>query len=132
AQQQVYYGLEFLNYWNLRSFYIHKNTTDDDHLTRGGPTVKSPGWNYGHFQVSTDPRQRAVFDVTIDGSRGYDGTASYDFNPGIALKPASNIFLQLGPSFGWSQNKQQYIERLADPTQTAFGGTRYLFGFVTS
>ena len=132
AQQQFYYGLEFLNYWNLRSFYIHKNTTDDDRLTRGGPTVKNPGWNFGHFQVSTDPRQRAVFDVSIEGSRGNDGTASYGFSPGIALKPASNIFVELAPNYNWSQSMQQYIETINDPTATAFGGKRYLFGYVTT
>jgi hypothetical protein len=132
AQQQFYYGLEFLNYWNLRSFAIHKNTTDDDHLTRGGPTVKSPGWSFGHLQVSTDPRQRAVFDVTFEGSRGVDQTASYTFAPGVAFKPASNIFVELAPNYNWSQNKQQYIETIADPTATAFGGTRYLFGYVTT
>jgi hypothetical protein len=132
AQQQAYLGLEFLNYWNLRTFAIHKNTTDDDRLTRGGPTTKSPGWSFGHFQVSTDPRQRAVFDVTFEGSRGVDETASFTFSPGMAIKPVSNVFVELAPSFNWSQNKQQYLQRVDDPTATAFGGTRYLFGYVTT
>jgi hypothetical protein len=132
AQQQAYYGLEFLNYWNLRTFYIHKSTTDDDRLTRGGPTVKAPGWHYGHFQVSTDPRQRAVFDVTLDGSRGVDHTASWSFTPGMAIKPVSNVFVQLSPGFFWSQNRQQYVDAFDDPTATAFGGTRYVFGYITT
>ena len=132
AQQQIYYGLEFLNYWNLRTFYIHKSTTDDDRLTRGGPTVKAPGWNYGHFQVSTDPRQRAVFDVTLDGSRGDDNTASWSFTPGMAIKPVSNVFVQLSPGFNWSQNRQQYVDAFDDPTATAFDGKRYVFGFITT
>jgi hypothetical protein len=132
AQQQFYYGLEFLNYWNLRSFYIHKSTTDDDRLTRGGPTVKSAGWHFGHLQVSTDPRRSAVFDVTLEGTHGEDRTASWTFNPGMALKPASNVFVELGPSFNWSQNRQQYVDRIADPTATAFGGNRYVFGYVTT
>ena len=93
AQQQAYYGLEFPNYWILRTL-----RDPQEHDGRRSPDARrsrgeSPGWNFGHFQVSTDPRQRAVFDVTLEGSRGVDGTASYDFAPGVAFKPASNIFV---------------------------------------
>ena len=94
--------------------------------------VRLKGYNFGHVQVSTDPRQAAVFDVTLRGSRGFDSTTSWSFNPGIALKPSSNIFVQLSPSYDWSQGKQQYVLRQADPTATAFSGNRYVFGFVTT
>ena len=131
-QKQAYFGLELPNYWNIRSFVIQKSTVDDDRLTRGGPWVRAPGWKFGHFQVSTDSRRRAVFDVALEGSRGKDGTASYDISPGIAFKPASSIFVQLSPTYDWSQNAQQYVRRQADSTATAFGGNRYVFGFVTT
>ncbi|MEO8563633.1 MAG: DUF5916 domain-containing protein [bacterium] len=131
-QKQAYFGLELPNYWNIRSFAIQKSNTDDDRLTRGGPTVGSPGWKFGHFQVSTDSRQRAVFDVALEASRGNDGTASYNIGPGIAFKPASNIFVQLSPDYDWSQSAQQYVRRQADPTATTFGGYRYVFGYITT
>jgi hypothetical protein len=131
-QRQAFYALELPNYWNIRTFAIQKSTTEDDHLTRGGPVVESPGWKFGHFQVSTDSRQRAVFDISLEGSRGIDGTASFNVSPGIALKPASNIFVQLSPMYDWAQNAQQYLRRQADPTATAFGGNRYVFGYVTT
>src|SRR5438874_1017873 len=69
-QAQAYYGMEFPNYWNLRTFYIYRPTTDDDRLTRGGPVVQRAGYQFGHFQVSTDPRQRAVFDITLEKGGG--------------------------------------------------------------
>jgi hypothetical protein len=94
--------------------------------------VRLKGYNFGHVQVSTDPRQAAVFDVTLRGSRGFDSTSSWSFNPGIALKPSSNIFVQLSPSYDWSQSKQQYVLSQEDPTATAFSGNRYVFGFVTT
>jgi hypothetical protein len=128
----AFYGLELLNYWNLRTFFIRRTTLDDDRLTRGGPIVKSFGYDFGHFQVSTDPRQRAVFDVTIRGARGFDDTRSFTFQPGIALKPAANIFVQLSPSYNFAENSTQYVRRQADPTATPFGGTRYIFGYATT
>ena len=131
-QKQAYFGMELPNYWNIRSFAIQKSVTDDDRLTRGGPWVRSPGWKFGHFQVSTDSRRRAVFDVSLEGSRGTDGTASWNVSPGIAFKPASSIFVQLSPTYDWSQNGQQYLRRQADTTATAFGGNRYVFGYITT
>jgi hypothetical protein len=131
-ERQAYLGMEFPNYWNLRTFVIRQGTNDNDRLTRGGPTLTSQGYNFGHLQVSTDPRQVAVFDVTLRGSRGFDGTASWSFNPGIAFKPASNVFVQLSPGYDWAQNAQQYVRRVEDPTATRFSGSRYVFGYVTT
>ncbi|HEU4721975.1 MAG TPA: DUF5916 domain-containing protein [Gemmatimonadaceae bacterium] len=131
-ERQAFYSIEFLNYWNLRSFVIRQGTNDNDRLTRGGPVVRLKGYNFGHLQVSTDPRRAAVFDVTLRGSEGFDSTTAWTFRPGVALKPASNIFVQFSPSYNWSQSKQQYVRRQADPTATAFGGNRYVFGFVTT
>ena len=131
-ERQAYLGWEFPNYWNLRTFVIRNGTNDNDRLTRGGPVVRLPGYNFGHLQVSTDPRRGAVFDVTLRGSEGFDGTKSWSFRPGMALKPASNIFVQLSPSYNWAQNKQQYVRRQTDATATAFSGSRYVFGYATT
>jgi hypothetical protein len=131
-ERQAFLAWEFPNYWNLRSFVIRQGTNDNDRLTRGGPVVRLKGYNFAHLQVSTDPRRAAVFDVTLRGTRGFDSTTAWNFRPGVAFKPASNIFVQLSPGYNWSQSKQQYVRRQADPTATAFGGQRYVFGYVTT
>jgi hypothetical protein len=128
----AFYGLEFPNYWNLRTFVIRRTTLDDDRLTRGGPIVKSFGYDFGHIQVSTDPRQRAVFDVTVRAADGFDGTRSFNLRPGVALKPAANIFVQLSPSYNFAETSTQYVRRQTDPTATVFGGSRYVFGYATT
>jgi hypothetical protein len=123
--------MELPNYWNVRTFWIHKHTSYDDRLTRGGPVVKSAGYDYGHFQVSTDARRRAVFDVSVNLSGGIDApTRSLDIQPGLALKPASSVFIQISPTYSWDESDAQYITSVDDPTATAFGGTRYVFGFM--
>jgi hypothetical protein len=130
-QVQAYYGMEFLNYWNLRTFVIHHPTVDDDRLTRGGPIVKRAGYTFGHVQISTDPRRRAVFDVSVEGARGVDApTHSFTLQPGIALKPAANIFVQLSPTFNIDEDAAQYVTAVSDPTATTFGGNRYVFAFI--
>jgi hypothetical protein len=130
-QRQLYWSIEFPNYWNIRSFYIRDATTDDDRLTRGGPTVKSIGYDFGHFQISTDPRQSAVFNVQIRGSRGFNGTGMFNFQPGVALKPASNVFVTLSPNYSNQTSAQQYVTRVTDANAPAgFAGSRYVFGYV--
>lgn len=131
GQIQAYYGMELPNYWNVRAFWIRNLTALDDRLTRGGPVVKHSGYDYGHFQVSTDARRRAVFDVSVNVARGIDApTRSLDIQPGLALKPASNVFIQVSPTYSRDESDAQYVAAVSDPTATAFHGTRYVFGFV--
>ena len=131
AQVQVYYGMELPNYWNLRSFAIHRFTTDDDRLTRGGPVVKRTGYDFGHLQVSTDPRQSAVFDFSLELARGVDSpTHTLILSPGVALKPAASVFVQLSPSYVVDEDAAQYVKTVKDPTAAAFGGNRYVFSFI--
>jgi hypothetical protein len=133
AGLQAYYGMEFPNYWNLRTFWIHDATAYDDRLTRGGPVVKRNGYDFGHFQVSTDARAPAVFDVQVRGARGIgDDTRLFEFAPGLALKPASNVFVQLSPSYRYDETSAQYVTTVDDPTATEFFGSRYVFGYIVT
>ena len=130
-QAQVYYGMEFLNYWNLRTFAIYHPTVDDDRLTRGGPVVKRTGYAFGHVQLSTDPRRRAVFDVSVEAARGVSSpTHSFTLQPGVAFKPAASVFVQFSPFFNMDSDAAQYVTAVEDPTATAFGGDRYVFAFI--
>jgi hypothetical protein len=130
-QAQAYYGMELPNYWNLRTFYIHRWTDDDDRLTRGGPVVKHTGYDFGHFQVSTDARRKAVFDVTVEGLSGVDGPSStFTFSPGVALKPAPSIFIQFSPMYNSDLGVAQYVTKIADTTAKSFGGHRYVFSSI--
>ncbi len=131
AAIQAYYGMEFPNYWNLRTFWIHDAPAMDDRLTRGGPVVERSGYDLGHFQVSTDARAAAVFDVQVQGGRGIGSdTRFYNIQPGLALKPAANVFVQLSPGYYYDETPAQYVTTVEDPTATAFYGSRYVFGFI--
>ena len=59
-QAQVYYGVELPNYWNVRTFYIHKATTDDDRRTRGGrPCVAASAARHPSGDRRADVGRRA-------------------------------------------------------------------------
>jgi len=131
AQMQAYYENMFLNYWKLRSFVIYHPTVLDDRLTRGGPVVMRTGYKFGMVEVSTDARRRAVFDLSTQVSRGVNSdTHTFILQPGVALKPAANVFISLSPSFVADEDAAQYVTTVSDPTATAFYGNRYVFGFL--
>jgi hypothetical protein len=132
-QAQTFAQVEFLNYWRLRTFYIYHPVVADDRLTRGGPVVMRAGYRVGMFQVSTDPRDRAVFNISVQGGPGVDSrTHQVSISPGVALKPASNVFISLTPSFNSDEDDAQYVTRQADPTATSFYGNRYVFAYLRS
>jgi hypothetical protein len=131
AEYQAYYGMQFPNYWNLRTFYIHDVPSYDPLATRGGPVVKRAGYGFGNFGISTDARRRAVFDFTVQGYRAI-GEPGYmlRITPGVAVKPAANVFVQLSPRYQRSLDQAQYVDAIDDPTATSFFGTRYVFGAI--
>jgi hypothetical protein len=111
--------------------YIRDLPSLDDGLTRGGPVVKRAGYDMGKVELSTDARAPMVFDVTTQLTHGIgDPTHGVKLSPGAAIKPAANIFIQLSPTYETAENASQYLAAVADPTATAFFGTRYVFGFV--
>jgi hypothetical protein len=132
-QTQIYFGTQFLNYWNLRGFAIHHPIVLDDRLTRGGPVVMRTGYNYANVEVSTDARRSAVFDISVQTSKGIGAdTHSLGIQPGIALKPAANVFISLSPSYSYDENPAQYLEAVADTTAKSFYGNRYVFALLKS
>ena len=127
----AYYGMELPNYWRIRTFAIREQVTDDDRLSRGGPVMKRDGYSFGHVQVSTDPRQLAVFDFTMNFSNGVrEPTHMRQWQPGIALKPMPSLYVQLAPSYNTAEDDAQYVTTINDPTAAAFGGKRYVFAFI--
>jgi hypothetical protein len=103
----------------------------DDRLTRGGPVVKRAGYNLVDVEVSTDARATAVFDFEVKMRRDIgDPTHGITLTPGLALKPAANVFIQLSPSYRTDESAAQYVTAVPDPAATAFYGTRYVFGAI--
>jgi hypothetical protein len=93
--------------------------------------VKRAGYDFGSVGISTDARSPAVFDVEVEMGRGLgDDTRMFRLSPGLALKPASNIFIQLSPSYSRDQDAAQYVTAVDDPTAAAFSGNRYVFGYI--
>ena len=132
-QAQAFGQLDLLNYWRLRGFTIYHPAVLDDRLTRGGPVVMRSGYRDGMIQVSTDARGRAVFNISVEGYNGVGAnTHMLTIAPGVAIKPASSVFISLTPTFESNEDAAQYVTTEVDPTAVSFYGRRYVFAYLTS
>jgi hypothetical protein len=126
-QVQLFGYIQPLNYWNIQGFWLHRPTTFDDRLTRGGPVVQKPGIDVWSTNISTDSRKNIVFDFFAQVVTDREGFVSRNAGVNAQIRPAPNISLSLGPSLSHDESGSQYVMRVTDSTATAFYGNRYVF-----
>jgi len=115
-----------LNYWNLSFFGIRRTDVEDDRLLRGGPVVIRPGNWFFNANIGTDSRKRVSVSVNPNFSRSDRGNTGFNASVGVEVRAASNVQLSFFPFFNRSSAVMQYVTAIADPTATAFFGTRYI------
>jgi len=127
-QGQANMFTQFLNYWNLFTFYVYHPTVMDDELTRGGPVVKRGGYQAMGVGLGSDARQPVVLNAFVYASVGVD-EPSQEISPHIMalFKPVSNVSFSFGPSLDLNRTNQQYDTAVAAPGYNRFYGTRYVF-----
>jgi len=130
-QGQLFAYWEGLNYWGINAFWIHRWTVADDRLTRGGPVVDRPGFEYFQANVSTDSRKTFVLSTNPSLGIGVEGARSWSADLGVTWRPASNVSISLGPAYNYDETDAQYVRAVDDPTATVFFGRRYVFGGIT-
>ncbi len=126
-QGQLYGEIILPNYWDLNTFYIHRQSVLDDRLARGGPVLRRPSLDYWQASLTSDQRKSILVQGSGSYDRSSDGKPDWSASFTIQLRPASNITLSLGPSYNYNSTSYQYVQAVPDSFATAFGGTRYVF-----
>lgn len=132
-QYQVFIGGELPNFWDIRSFAIHRPTALSDQIARGGPVFAQRGINDAYLQISTDSRRAVVVSASVEHSVGINAPER-EWTPQLTLllKPASNITLSFGPTLDVFWTNNQYDTTLAvtshdAASQRVYWGNRYVF-----
>uniref|UniRef100_A0A832HZY6 Carbohydrate binding family 9 domain-containing protein n=1 Tax=Eiseniibacteriota bacterium TaxID=2212470 RepID=A0A832HZY6_UNCEI len=103
--------------------------TLDNRRTRGGPLTESaPGFEVSAY-ADTDGKRTRFYYLDLHGHQQPEANSySFSIEPGIELKPVSNVTLGLGPELDIVRESAQYVMTGdADPTATATFGRRYVF-----
>lgn len=126
AQIHDYASTTTPSFWNISAFHIYRASTMDDRLLRGGPIVATPSSHFFAADVSTDSRHAWVGSFNATYFQDARGGVSPSVSLSADYRPASNVSLSFGPSWGRSHGSPQYVESVNDPTATSFYGTRYV------
>ncbi len=121
-------NVTLLNYFNLGGGASTSRATQDDRLTRGGPSAISPRGYGAYANFGTDERKPFAVGVHPGFSWNDEGNRSRGFSLWFTFKPSSRLTLSTGPQINRSRTIAQYVTSVADPTATETFGGRYVFG----
>ncbi len=118
----------FLNNWSSNTQISVNPQIADNTLTRGGPQALTPAHTWGDFNIYSDNRKAWV----LNGNGGFDASAMGPRNwyAGVTVnwKPRPNFTVSVNPSYNNFYDPAQWLQKQADPLQTATYGNRYVFG----
>ena len=123
-------GGTFTNYYSISVGGIYQFETFRPSLTRGGPLAKNPAeWGIW-FNAETDERKNIILEFENEYGKdklgGVDERISIDLN----WKPNSQIKFSIGPSFSYSINPTQWIDKFDDAYAVNTYYKRYVFGKI--
>jgi hypothetical protein len=115
--------------WNYNAAYNPQSISA--RRTRGGPLmINKPGFQLGNY-FDTDGKSKFFWYLdTGMYMQPEPGSWNYWVNPGIELKPVSNILLSVGPIFERVVEDAQYVTQYDDAAATETFGRRYVFAHL--
>jgi hypothetical protein len=126
-------GTTFLNYWYVNGGGLVWRRTQDDRLTRGGPSADAPQGRWWNVNVGSDSRK--ILSVRMnynDGSndQGHSNSRNHDAGIALSFRPSSMLTFSTGPEWSRSRTFAQYVTSVDDETAPATYGGRYVFGTI--
>ena len=113
-------------FWRWNFWTMHGSQTYDDRALRGGPVAVTPAYDIVSANLSTDSRRAVVFNTNPQFNKNSEGAFQSRINASARWKPVSNVSATFGPSYNFSRGMAQYVTSIADATNTAFFGNRYV------
>lgn len=114
------------NYYTRQNFAIDPETYSDTQ-TRGGPRMLNPASYNGNGHFETDSNHRLYWYTDWSWYHDQGGTWDGSWNPGVEIKPISNLLVSIGPGFERTTQMAQYVQTQPDPVVTSTYGNRYVF-----
>jgi hypothetical protein len=100
----------------------------DDLATRGGPVMVKPASTWFWGNLGTDSRKSVQVGFNVNGFRAEKGlSSSYRIGLWSTLRPASNVQIDLQPSYRTARDFAQWIKN-----ENAGGVDHYVFGELNS
>jgi hypothetical protein len=120
-------GLTFHNQMNLNVSAFVTPRSQDERLTRGGPSMGTP-WTWVTIaQLSSNFAAKTQWRARVYYERGEFADKVYRLSGALAFRPAPRWLVSATPNYLRSMAPRQYVTAVTDPSATATFGTRYVF-----
>jgi hypothetical protein len=118
------------NYTDVNTGMGFRRRTQDDRLTRGGPSATNPSGGNWYSNIESDRRKALQIEVNTNWNWSESGNSGKMARLSVNLKPSSRLTVSTGPQWNWSHSVAQYIDQFDDPTAAATAGHRFVFGGI--
>ncbi len=112
--------------WNYETAYNPR--TMSGRATRGGPLMeRDPGYEFSTYFDTDGKRPLFYYLEAYTYFQPEAGSSNLNLEPGIEIKPVSNVSIGVGPGYSRNRTNAAYVTSASDPLATATYGRRYLF-----
>jgi hypothetical protein len=117
------------NFWSTELSGTINGRTQDQRLTRGGPSMERPSNWEANLSVESSEASRTRGEVEVTYGRNEDGGLMFNANGGITMQPGSRWQLSIRPQYERELDTQQYVTALTGGGQATYG-SRYVFAHI--
>jgi len=121
--------LTWPNFWRTDFNFNFNRGTQDERLTRGGPSMATPqDWNV-IGEVRNSSQSRNTWTARLEYAEDEDGGRVYDVSGSLSFRPAPRWEFSFEPTYIRQTQTQQYVETIARSGPETYG-QRYVFSFI--
>ena len=117
------------NFWDMDLGATYNPRSQDQRLTRGGPSMGRPSAWEASLDLEGSEASRTRGDMSLTYGRNEDGGLSFDVEAGLTMQPGAQWQLSVRPRYERQLDTQQYLTTLGGGGAATFG-RRYLFADV--
>jgi hypothetical protein len=122
-------GITWPNFWSTDVSVGVEHAAQDVRLTRGGPTMGTPGGWSTSLMVRNSPASSTRTNTRIEYEQNEDGGSGFEMNTSITLRPTARWQLTFSPSYEREISDRQFVSSLDQGRAETFG-RRYVFAYV--
>ncbi len=122
-------SLTWPNFWRSDFDFNLSWPTQNERLTRGGPSMQQPrSWDVSG-ELRSSSQDRNTWSGTLDYGVNEDGGWLLGVSGGLSFRPAPRWQFSIEPEFIRERETQQYVDTIARSGPETFG-ERYVFAFI--
>lgn len=123
-------SLTWKNFWKTLVFTSLTLPSQDERLTRGGPSMGTPqAWSFSVNQ-SSNSALRTWWNVGAGLSRDRNGGRYAELGAGLALRPGPRFSFSIDPYWVRETQTRQYVDTIDGGGRPETYGNRYAFGVI--